>query len=128
LVEYLHPLFARVVSLRRQASEDDGDGVEHHEEDDEDRAPDLVWLEFASLLCQFRLLELEEESEEFDEEADHEKGDGESESVHDPDERLVSSVKAEYILLALRSLSFPIIVEISWVQVVHKDEKHGGYN
>jgi len=86
----------------------------------------MVGLKFASLLSQFHLLELEEEGEELDEGADHEQGDGESEPVHDPDERLVSSVKAEYLLLALRSLRFPIVVEICWVQVVHKDEKHGG--
>ena len=128
LVENLHPHFGRVVSLRRHASEYDGDGVEDDEEHDEERALDLVGLELTSLLGQLRLLQLEEEGEELDEGADHQEGDGQSEPVHDPDERLVSIVKAEYLLLAFRSLLFPIIVKISWVQVVHEDEKHGGYN
>ena len=63
LVEDLHPIFTRVVSLRGHTPEDEGDDVEHHEEHDEDGALDLVGLELPTLFSKFRFLELEEETE-----------------------------------------------------------------
>ena len=115
LVEDLHPIFCLGVSLGGHAPEYECDGVEDDEEHDEERAADLVGLELPPLFGQLRLLKLEEEREKLQEDAHHHQGHRETEPVHHPDERLVSIVKAEYLLFAFRSLLFPIIVKISWV-------------